>query len=432
MPENTRDRACNTMNELKKFLILSVLVSFFTSILVSGFIIGISNVTFIDNLAVLPGSVIEKVTPTVPEVGQAQEVPTGEYNPQTTQEQAIIDTVKKSRESVVSVVATRDVPALRRGTTPFGFPDDFFQEFFEGFQVPRSRGQELERKQVSAGTGFLISGDGMIITNKHVVSDTKADYTVFLNNGTEINARVLARDPVQDIAIMKIDRSGLPFLPLGDSNTIEIGQTAIAIGNALGEFENTVSVGVVSGLSRTITAQGGGQSEVLEDIIQTDAAINPGNSGGPLLNLRGEVIGINTAMAQGAQSIGFAIPINKAKRDVDQIRIQGKISYPFLGVRYQLITPTIAKENDLPVEYGAWLVRGEGSNQRAVTSGSPAARAGLKQGDIILEFDGKRITPNESLAHFIAEKNVGDIVSLRIRSGSEERIVPVTLIERPE
>lgn len=419
------------MNELKKLLVLSILVSFFTSVLVSGFIVGVSNAKFLDQLATvaaIPGAVMQSVAQRVPGTEKAVTQGNSSYAPQTTQEQAIIDTVKKGREAVVSVIATKDLPVIEQQPFIQGLPDDLFREFFEGFGIPR-QGRGTEKQQVSAGSGFLISPDGMIITNKHVVTDAQADYTVLLNDGTRVKARVLARDPIQDIAIMKIDRTGLPFLALGDSDKIQVGQTAIAIGNALGEFGNTVSVGVISGLSRTITAQGGGQSELLEDIIQTDAAINPGNSGGPLLNLRGEVVGINTAVAQGAENIGFAIPINKAKRDIAQVETQGKISYAFLGVRYQIITPDLAAEHKLPVEYGAWVTRGNASGS-AITAGSPAEKAGIKEGDIILEFNGTRITSTKPLAALIAAKSVGDTISLKVLSGGAEKTVSVTLAER--
>lgn len=234
------------------------------------------------------------------------------YIPQTTQEQMIVDIVKRSQDAVVSVIATKDLPVLERSFVDpfqgFGFPNDFFG----GLQIPQYQQKGTEKREVSSGTGFIVSSDGLVLTNKHVVSDEKAEFTVLMNNGDKYPAKVLARDPMQDIAILKIEKTGLSVLTLGDSDTIQTGQTVIAIGNALGEFRNTVSVGVISGMWRTITAQGGGTMETLEDLIQTDAAINPGNSGGPLFNLAGEVIGINTAMSQSAQNIGFALPDRKS------------------------------------------------------------------------------------------------------------------------
>jgi S1-C subfamily serine protease len=184
-------------------------------------------------------------------------------------------------------------------------------------------------------------------------------------------------------------------------------------------------------LGRTITASGGGLVETLEDVIQTDAAINKGNSGGPLLNLKGEVIGINTAMVEEAQTIGFAIPINKAKKDIEQVKTSGKISYPFLGVRYVLINEEIQKKNNLPVDYGAWVQKGSGG-EAAIFPGSAAEKAGLKEGDIILEFNGEKITTENTLAKIIMKYNPGDKVTLKILREGKEKIVEVTLGERNE
>jgi len=309
------------------------------------------------------------------------------YIPQSSQEADVINVVKEVSPAVVSIVITKDVPKY---INPFEeFP------FFE-FQVPG----EMEKKEVGGGSGFLVSSDGLILTNKHVVLDKEAEYTVLTNDGKKFPAKVLARDPGQDLAIIKIEGSNFPVVKLGDSDNLEIGQTVIAIGNVLGEFRNSVSVGVISGLGRTISASGGGFYETLEDVIQTDAAINPGNSGGPLLNLKGEVIGINTAMASGAENIGFTIPINQAKRDIEQVKNTGKIVYPFLGVRYVLITDEVQKKNNLPVNYGALVGRGT-QGEPAVTPGSAADKAGIREGDIILEFNGEKITTENSLAKII-------------------------------
>ena len=215
-----------------------------------------------------------------------------------------------------------------------------------------------------------------------MVLDQDAEYTVLTNEGQKYPVSVLARDPLQDIAILKMDANNLPTVKLGNSDALQIGQTVIAIGNALGEFRNTVSVGVVSGLMRTITARGTGFKEQLEEVIQTDAAINKGNSGGPLLNLYGQVIGVNTAMAQQAENIGFAIPVNKVKKDINDIKTYGKIVYPFLGIRYVPITKAITEENNLSVDYGVLIVEGEGADEVAIALGSAAERAGLKQEDI--------------------------------------------------
>ncbi|MCX6764953.1 MAG: PDZ domain-containing protein, partial [Candidatus Nealsonbacteria bacterium] len=205
----------------------------------------------------------------------------------------------------------------------------------------------------------------------------------------------------------------------------------IAIGNALGEFRNTVSSGVISGLSRTINASGGSSSETLEDVIQIDAAINPGNSGGPLINLNGEVIGINTAMVQQAQSIGFTIPINKAKRDVMQVRATGKISYPFLGVRYILINDAVKEKYKLSVDNGAYVQKGD-NGEPAVSKGSAADKAGFKEGDIITEINGQKITQDTSLSEIISKFSPGDKITLKYLRDNKEATVETTLGERNE
>jgi S1-C subfamily serine protease len=281
---------------------------------------------------------------------------------------------------------------------------------------------------VGGGSGFIVSSDGMILTNKHVVSDTTASYSVVTNDGKKYEAKVLARDGVQDLAVLKITATGLPVAPLGNSDTIRLGQTAITIGNALSEFRNTVSVGVVSGLARNVTAGSGVFSEELEGVIQTDAAINPGNSGGPLINLKGEVIGINTAIVSGAQNIGFALPINNAKRDIDSVKTTGKITIPFIGVRYLVITPEVAEREKLSVEYGA-LIRGNPDGP-ATVKGSPADKAGIKAEDIITQVNGVKILEERSLLSLIQRYNVGDTVNLTVLRGGKEIVVPVLLEER--
>jgi len=396
----------------KKKLILGILilVIFFSSLF--GFLAGFISTNWLySDLK----NYLQKFNIEIPEPKIIEKEIVKEYIPQTSQEQAIVNVVKESSPAVVSVVVTKDIEQLY--FTPFGeFP-------FE---------KRVEKKEIGGGTGFIISKDGMILTNKHVVLDTKAEYTVLTNDGRKFSAEVLARDPIQDLAIIKIQANNLPTVKLGDSSSLQIGQTVIAIGNALGEFRNTVSVGVISGLGRTVTASGGGMVETLEDIIQTDAAINKGNSGGPLLNLKGEVIGINTAMASEAENIGFAIPINKAKRAIEQVKTLGKIVYPFLGVRYILITDEIQKKNNLPVDYGAWIIRGDQPGETAIFPGSPAEKAGLKENDIILEFNNEKITLENSLAKIILKYNPGDKVVLKILRNGKEKIVSATLAERSE
>lgn len=354
------------------------------------------------------------------------------YLPQTLQEQSVIKVVKEVSPAVVSIIVTKDLPVLEEYYySPF---EEFFNDSFFEFKVPRYREKGVEKKEVGGGTGFIISEDGMVLTNKHVVLDQDADYTVLTLDGESFSAEVLAKDPVQDIAILKIKQEGafksFPQVKLGNSDKIQVGQTVIAIGYVLGRYQNTISVGVVSGLGRTITASGGGFYETIEDVIQTDTAINKGNSGGPLLNLKGEVIGINTAIDIEGQNIGFAIPINKAKRDIEQVKNLGKIVYPFLGVRYILINEEVQKDNNLQVDSGALIVGDKG--QPAISPGSPAEKAGLKEKDIILEFNEEKITIDNSLAKIIIKYNPGDEVSLKILRGKEEEIINVVLGEMSE
>ena len=348
-----------------------------------------------------------------------------DYIPQTTQEEKVIDVVKNNSASVVSITITKEVPVYEeQDYNPFGSDYPYFS-------IPQLKQNGTQEQEVGAGTGFIVSDDGLILTNKHVVSDDTATYTVEMTNGDKYPAKVLAKDPVQDIAILKIEAtSKLSPLQLGESSDVQIGQSVIAIGNALGEFQNTVSVGVVSGLGRTVVASGGTiGTETLEDIIQTDAAINEGNSGGPLLNLKGEVIGINTAMAENGQSIGFALAIDKAKRDIEQVKSTGKISYPYLGVRYILVDSDVAKQKNLSVNYGVLLSKGDTAAEPAVTSGSPAEKAGLKEGDIILEVDGQKITKSNSLSKVISLHQPGDSVDLKVLRNGSQSIMLVTLGE---
>jgi len=350
-----------------------------------------------------------------------------------TQEEQVEKVVKEASPAVVSVIISKDLPVIEQQWQSYDpFAGTPFEGFFAPMQIPQNKQNGTQKQEIGGGTGFIISSDGLILTNKHVVTDDQAEYTVLTNDGQKYPAKVLARDPGQDIAVIKIDKDGLPTLKIGDSSKIQIGQTAIAIGNALGEFRNTVSVGVISGLGRSVSASTGfGQpAEQLEGVIQTDAAVNPGNSGGPLLNLGGEVIGINVAMAQGAQSISFSLPINLAKKDIEQVKTTGKISYPYIGVRYTLITPEIKQKNNLSVDYGALILRGANKDELAVIPGGPADKAGLVENDIILEIDGKKITTDNQLAQVIQNHNVGDKVVLKVLSKGIEKVVEVILEER--
>jgi len=358
-----------------------------------------------------------------------------DYQPVIDYENAVTAAVNRTSPAVVSIIISKNVPIIENcRRSPFSDLPPEFQEFFgdiPAYTVPCDTGR-TRTQEVGGGSGFIVSAEGLIVTNKHVVSDANASYTVFLNDGSKYEARVLARDPIQDLAVIKIEASNLPTVVLGDSANLVLGQTAIAIGNALAEFKNTVSVGVVSGLARTVTATGGPGSNVVETLsglIQTDAAINPGNSGGPLLNLRGEVIGINTAVASGAQNIGFAIPINKAKSAIVSVERTGTIKAPFLGVRYLSLSPEIAREKGLTVASGALL---DSESGPAVIPGSPAEKAGLKEGDIILKIGGEAVDQDHPLSDLLSSYNVGDAVDIVVQRGSRTFTLNVVLAERPQ
>ncbi|HLM83699.1 MAG TPA: trypsin-like peptidase domain-containing protein, partial [Candidatus Bathyarchaeia archaeon] len=289
-----------------------------------------------------------------------------------------------------------------------------------------------QKKQIGAGSGFIVSSDGLVVTNKHVISDSSADYTVMTSDGKKYDAKVQAIDPTNDLGILKIDAKGLPVLELGEASNLQIGQTVIAIGNSLGEFRNTVSKGVVSGLKRNVSAgsQLSGDSEQLSQVIQTDAAINPGNSGGPLLDIQGKVIGVNVAMAQGAENIGFALPVNLVKKDLASVQNNGKISQPYIGVRYLPVDAQIQKDNNLPFDYGALVLRGQQVTDFAVVPGSPADKAGIVENDIVLEVNGTKVDADHPLATLLNQYGVGDKVTLKVWSKGNTKDVQVALEER--
>lgn len=293
--------------------------------------------------------------------------------------------------------------------------------FFGGAPVYTDSG-ETEEVEVGSGSGFIVSEDGMILTNRHVVADTDAEYEVVLDNGEVYDAEVLDRDQVYDLALMQIDADGLTPVELGDSETLAQGQSVLAIGNTVGLYPNTVTKGIISGLSRDLEAGYNG-------LIQTDAAINSGNSGGPLLNLAGQVIGVNTAVDRSGEGIGFAIPINNATDAIESVQENGYIARAGLGVRYQIINEQIADLNELEYDYGAYII-GEG-DLLGVIPGSAADKANLQEGDIILEVNGQEVNSEQSLAELLAAKEVGEEVELKLYSDGNEKDVTVTLEELP-
>lgn len=278
-----------------------------------------------------------------------------------------------------------------------------------------------------AGTGIIISKDGYVLTNKHVVPSGATNIKIIANDGTSYDkVTIIGRDPINDLAFLKIDNvNNLTPAKLGDSSQLVVGGKVVAIGNALGEFQTTVTSGIVSGINRSITAGDATESEDLSNLIQTDAAINPGNSGGPLVNISGEVIGINTAVSQGAEGIGFAIPINEAKGLIKGVLAHGTIDRGYLGVRYLMLNAEAAKHYNLSRTKGAY-VTGSG-NASAVVSGSPAEKAGLKEGDIITKVNNVELTENVSLVSQLAQFGPGDSVTLTVVHGNDERTVTVTL-----
>lgn len=334
-------------------------------------------------------------------------------------EQTIIETVRQSEPAVVSVIIRKNLPVVERYSG--GSRDDLFR-----FRTPRT-----QLREIGGGTAFFLTSNGLLMTNKHVVDDESAQYSVLLNDGQTLEATVVARDPVSDIALLKVEGKDFPFVKLSSQEEPVLGQTVIAIGNALGEFRNTVSVGVISGLQRSITAgnPSRGDVEQLHRIIQTDAAINEGNSGGPLFSSNGTVIGMSTAVAAEAENIGFAIPVQDLQRVLTSYQKHGRIVRPYIGIRYAAVTPAMASQNGLDASEGAILVRSDDGRDPAVAPGSPAEKAGLRENDIILTVDGQKIGEAFSVADAILQKEPGDSIDMKIQRDGRTQTLRVTLEE---
>ncbi len=410
----------------KQLVFLALLISFMTSIVTAIFTVSLVNqapppITNTIN------KVIERIVDPMG-ANKDQEKNQNQQPAYVSKDEAIIKIVKDASPAIVSVVATKDLPVLEQYyANPLGS-----DPMFQGLEVPQYRQKGTQKQEVGSGTGFFVGSDGILLTNKHVVEDTAAQYSIVMNDGRKLDAKVLARDPFQDIAILKVEGKNFPTVSLGDSDKLDIGQSVVAIGNALGEFRNTVSIGIVSGLDRKIVAQGSlSGPEELGSLIQTDAAINPGNSGGPLLDINGKVIGINTAVAQSAQSVGFAFPINFAKRDAQDAKEFGSVQYPYLGVRYVAVDSATKDGLNLSVDYGLIIKKGP-SGEPAVVAGGPAGKAGLKEGDIILEINGTKINQENTLSRLLTKYRVGDKLSLKILRDNKESNVDITLDKRPE
>lgn len=318
---------------------------------------------------------------------------------------SVADVAEVASESVVTV-------ATKRQERVFDPSSDGFSSLFG-----LGNSSRIEEVQRDIGSGFVVAGQGLIVTNKHVVDDLRAEYLVIDSSDREYLVTQIYRDPVNDLAILKVEDFNLASLPMGDSDQLRVGQEVIAIGTALGEFRHTVTTGVISGLGRGLSAidSSAGSINTLEGVIQTDAAINPGNSGGPLLDRLGNVIGVNAAVAR-AENIGFAIPINVVRASLDNFNATGQFDRPFLGVRYSNITESAAIFNEVP--QGAYLAE--------VSPEGSAAEAGLQAGDILLEFDGQNLIDNQ-LSSLVNQKKIGSKVTVTYWRDAQEQTIEITL-----
>ncbi len=362
----------------------------------------------------------EKTTPAI--VKKSKKIPT------------IVDAVKIAKPAVVSIVVSKEIPqyiTTYEKVSALNEKGEIIPNLYIDKPIYTKNG--TKKIDLGSGSGFIISSDGLIVTNRHVISgDKDVVLDVFLNDGKKFSAKVIDKDPVLDIALIKIKGSSFPYLKLSDSSKLNVGQTVIAIGNALGKFENTVSVGVVSGLSRSIYAGDiSGQTEFLDKVIQTDAAINKGNSGGPLLNIKGNVVGINVAIVENSSSVGFSIPINSVKSVISSVIKTGKIVRPFVGVRYIIITPEIQKKNDLLYDYGIWIKKGANENEPGIIPNSPAEKAGLKEDYILLKIDGIKVNKDYDFSRFIRNKKIGDFLTIEAYNGEMVKIFVVVLGKAP-
>jgi len=367
------------------------------------------------------------------------------------EEKQTIDLVKKATAAVVSITISKTVAQAKEMAYGQMLHPSFLPDF-PADALPQADDEDQKIK-IGGGSGFIVDSNGIILTNKHVVLDPQAEYTITTSDDTEYTAKVLTRDPVNDIAILKIKAKNLPTLKMS-SSSIQPGQTVLAIGNALGLFSNTVSKGIVSGLARKISAAmgGGGQGqdlgpdneehglsgqeeaipqvEELRGVIQTDVAINQGNSGGPLLNLDGEVVGINTAVIYGAQNIGFAIPIQWAKNDLADLQKFGRIIRPYIGLRYIMLNKDMQKRYKLPVDYGALVTPGHLPGGHAVIKNSPAEKAGLKENDIILTLNQEKLDEKNDLQDKIQLLKAGEEVELNYLRQDKQKQTKLLLEER--
>lgn len=331
------------------------------------------------------------------------------------EESGIISAVKKVSPSVVSIIYTKDVRVFNPFISPFG-----------------GEGSTVEQQQ-GGGTGFIVTSDGLIATNRHVADIDGAKYSVITAEGKKFDAQVVSKDPIYDFAMLKIEAKGLPTVEFGDSDELEIGQRVIAIGNTLGEFQNSVTAGVLSGKERSIQASdpAGRSVQSIDNLLQTDAAINEGNSGGPLVNLKGQVIGINTATAAKGQAegVGFAIPVNSIRTAIDSISKYGKIVRPYVGIRYVTVDKKIAAIKGMKEAKGILVVGDDTRGLPAVVPDSPADQAGIKEGDVILKLNEDDVDQSSSFLKLLSKYSSGDEVELTIMRDGKNTTLKVKLGE---
>lgn len=364
-----------------------------------------------------------------------------------------VSAIEKVTPAVVSIVSTKDLQVFRnQPLDPFFF---FNQDPFSPFKIPNQQEPETQRQRISGGTGFIIQNDGLTLTNKHVVSDTKADFTAITKDGKEYDIEVISLDPINDLAIIQLHEktqddeerktgdkknfgakpNDLPYAVLGNSTDLKVGQKVFAIGNARGEYSNSVTAGIISAFGRKIEAGSarGGQLETLSGLIQTDAAINFGNSGGPLINMAGEVIGINTAIDASANGVGFAIPVNQITPILESVKQFGRIVRPWLGVMHIILNKEKAEELKLTGVTNGALITGDRSKKEfGVATGSPAEKAGLKMDDVILSVDNEQVTEMHTLQSMIQKHAPGDKIKLNVWRDGKTFDATVTLEERKE
>ena len=400
---------CSSQTMLWIILSLAACVGFFAGLLATLLVVGFSGFSWLFSSGNLER--FSKNTDVSPAIVSLLE-----------EESATIHVVEEVAPAVVSVLVQKPRGEIYQ-STPYGnyffFPETLSQEEAE------------ELVEIGGGTGFFVTSDGLVVTNKHVLLDETASYVVVTNDGEEFSATIVAVDPFLDIGVLQVRGSDFPTVTFGDSQNIQIGQTVIAIGNSLSEFRNTVTKGVISGIDRQIRAGDfGGSTELIEEAIQTDAAINPGNSGGPLINLFGQVIGMNTAIRSDAQAIGFAIPSHEIQRAVKSVTTSGRIARPWLGVRFTILTKEDAVKRALGVTHGALLIDGnDPQTEPAIVPGSPAQQAGLLEGDIILSVNGEEVSVQETLGEIIRRHEPGEIILLEIWRDDQIQQINISLTE---